>query len=121
MNDVDKNKIIVENCPNFYKIINYDYMPEDAFTDRLIKIYRSYIFSVNPLNVYELNRVKELDRVLSKYIDDNIFQRSLKNELVKVKFQSKENLLQNLINSILNIFEKYEEGQTRNIYISRWI
>ena len=46
---MDKNKAIIDNCPNFYKIINFDYFADDIFTDKLIKIYRMYIFSVNPL------------------------------------------------------------------------
>ena len=45
----------------------------------------------------------------------------MKYELLKVKITKDENLLQNLINSIIGIFEQFEEGKTRKIYISRWI
>ena len=45
----------------------------------------------------------------------------MKYELIQVKFTSKENMLINLVNSIIGIFEKYEEGSTRKIYIAKWI
>ena len=117
----NNNKLIIDSCPNFYKIVNFDYFQDDVFTDKLIKIYRMYIFSVNPLNKEELDKVKTIDKVLAKYIDDYIFRKTMKNELLQVRYSSKENLLQNLVNSIIGIFEKYEEGSTRNMYFAKWI
>ena len=118
---MDKNKAIIDNCPNFYKIINFDYFADDIFTDKLIKIYRMYIFSINPHDAEEIIKIKTLDEILAKYIDDYNFRKTMKVQLLQVSFKSKINLLQNLVNSIIGIFEKYEEGQTRNIYIARWI
>lgn len=118
---MDKNKIVIENCPNFYKIVNFDYFEDDNFTANLIKIYRDYIFSVDVLDNNSLNKVKQLDLALSKYIDDYIFRKTMKFELSQVRIESKEDLLSKLINAILGIFDKYEEGKTRNIYIARWI
>ena len=118
---MNNNKLIIDNCPNFYKIINFDYFQDDLFTDKLIKIYRMFIFSVNPLNTEDIKKVKTIDSILAKYIDDYSFRKTMKYELIQVKFKSKENMLQNLINSIIGIFEKYEEGSTRNIYIAKWI
>ena len=115
------NKQIIDNCPNFYKIINFDYFQDDLFTDKLIKVYRMFIFSVDPLNQEEIKKVRIIDKILAKYIDDYNFRKTMKHEVIQVKFKSKENMLQNLINSIIGIFEKYEEGSTRKIYIARWI
>ena len=89
--------------------------------DKLIKIYRMYIFSINPLDAEEIIKIKTLDEILAKYIDDYTFRKTMKYELLQVKFNNRANLLQNLVNSIIGIFEKYEEGQTRNIFIARWI
>lgn len=118
---MDKSKQIIENCPNFYKIVNFDYFEDDNFTASLIKIYRTYIFSIDPLNEEELNKVITLDKVLAKYIDDYIFRKTMKFELTQIKITNKDDLLQKLVNSILGIFEKFEEGRTRNIYIARWL
>ena len=118
---MNKNKLIIENCPNFYKIINFDYFEEDYFTANLIKIYRDFVFLIDPSSEVEITKVKEIDKILAKYIDDYIFRKEMKYELLKVKITKDENLLQNLINSIIGIFEQFEEGKTRKIYISRWI
>ncbi|MBR1416831.1 MAG: hypothetical protein IJ572_03340 [Bacilli bacterium] len=118
---MDKNKLIIEHCPNFYKIVNFDFFEDDNFTACLIKIYREYIFSVNILDNNELNRVVQIDKILAKYIDDYVFRKTMKYELSQIKFENRENILQKLVNSILGIFDKYEEGKTRNIYIARWI
>ena len=118
---MDKSKQIIENCPNFYKIVNFDYFEDDNFTASLIKIYRTFIFSVDPLNEVDLKKVVELDNVLAKYIDDYVFRKTMKFELTQIKITDRENLLNNLVNSILGIFEKFEEGRTRNIYIARWL
>src|SRR5574344_79329 len=101
---MDKNKIVIDNCPNFYKIINFDCFADDMFTDKLIKIYRMYIFSINPLNDEDLTKIKSLDEILAKYIDDYTFRKTMKYELLQVKFNNRANLLQNLVNSIIGIF-----------------
>ena len=118
---MNNSKQIIEHCPNFYKIVNFDYFEDDNLTAFLIKVYRQYIFSVSVLDESELKKVEKLDTVLAKYIDDYIFRKTMKFELTQIRFENRENLLQNIIKSIVGIFEKYEEGRTRNIYIARWI
>ena len=118
---MDNSKQIINHCPNFYKIVNFDYFEDDNFTACLIKIYREFIFSVNPLDTESIKKVEQIDMVLAKYIDDYIFRKTMKYELSQIKITDKSDLLQKLINSILGIFDKYEEGKTRNIYIARWI
>ena len=118
---MDNSKEILNHCPNFYKIVNFDFFEDDNFTASLIKIYREYIFSVNPLDTEKIKKVEQIDLVLAKYIDDYIFRKTMKYELSKIKIEDKTDLLQKLINSILGIFDKYEEGKTRNIYSARWI
>ena len=39
---------------------------------------------------------------------------------IKIK-QNTDNVLKVIIENIIKIFERYEEGFTRNIYFSRWI
>lgn len=117
---MEHNQLIIANCPNFYKIMNFDYYDDDTFTANLIDLYHKYIFSIK-LTETELNKVHELDTVIAKYIDDYNFRKTMKYELMQVKYDTKEDLLERLINSIIGIFEQFVEGQTRKIYISRWI
>ena len=39
-----KNKIILKHCPNFYKIINFEFLEEDSISAKLIGIYENFIF-----------------------------------------------------------------------------
>lgn len=41
---MNKNKLVLEMCPNFYRIINFEYFEEDLVSGKLIKIYEDFIF-----------------------------------------------------------------------------
>ncbi len=118
---MENNKQIIELCHNFYKIINYEYPIEDSITNKLIIIYERYIFSIDPNNKKEVAKVKEIDRIYGKYIDDYFFRKNLKKEIESVRASKEENLLKNIIDAIIRINQKFEDGITRNIYVSRWI
>lgn len=119
---MNKNKLVLDNCPNFYRIVNFDYFEDDYITDKLIKIYESFIFNIDIANVEEIKKVNKIDYVLGKYIDDYLFRRRMQTEIVNVKIKkSCTNVLHAIVESIITIFNRYEEETTRNIYISRWI
>ncbi len=117
---MNNNNEVLKYCPNYYNIVNFDFQEDDLVSDKLIKIYKSYIFSIDILNQEEVAKLQELDRVLSNYIHDYLFRSTLQKEIVTVKVK-RENILQNLVDSILKIFNNYEEYTTRKIYVSRWI
>ena len=116
-----KNKIILKHCPNFYKINNFEFEEEDYISLKLINIYSDYIFNIDENNVDELKKVEEIDMILSKYIDDYVFRKEIKNGLLSIKVKRGVNIVETIVNALLNLFEKYEEGYTRNIYFARWV
>ncbi len=119
---MNKNKIVISNCPNFYRIINFDYFEDDNVTEKLIKIYENYIFNIDIKNEDEMALMKKIDYVLGKYMDDYLFRHKMQVEIVKVKIKKTcTNILGAIVESIIAIFNRYEEETTRNIYISRWI
>ena len=61
---MNRNKIIIENCPNFYKIINFDYFEGDYFTINLINVYRKFIFQVDEINEENLAKIRKVDMIL---------------------------------------------------------
>lgn len=115
------NKQIVAMCPNFYKIINFEPMEGDNITEKLIKIYQEYIFKNTCLDKETIETIKQLDLIVGKYIDDYLFRKEFQKEIVKVKVAKNTNILKEIINSIIKIFNNYEEYTTRVIYISKWI
>ena len=38
-----KNKLILTHCPNFYKIINFEFSEDDKITAKLIELYKEFI------------------------------------------------------------------------------
>lgn len=117
-----KNKMVLNYCPNFHKIVNFDIDPEDRISSKLVSIYQDFIFNIDLANVEEIKLVQEIDNALSKYIDDYQFRKNLKESILKVKIKkSCTNVLRTIIESIVSIFNNYEEYTTRNVYIARWI
>ena len=119
--DMNDNKEVLKYCPNYYNIVNFDFSDNDVISEKLITIYRNYIFTVDLSNVEDVNRITELDRVLYNYIQDFLFRSTLQKEIITVKVKKDNNVLRSLVDVIIRIFTNYEEYTTRKIYISKWI
>ncbi len=117
-----RNKLIIKQCPNFYKIVNFEYLENDFISEKLIELYQEYIFRIDINNIEDINRIKVLDKVVARYIDDYYFRSEMKNSLPKIKInRNVPDLAKAIIENILKIFDIYEEGTTRKIRITRWI
>ena len=118
---MNRNKFILNNCPNFYKIKNYEYDEEDYISLKIIGIYEEYIFNIDEKNENDLEKVKELDSILNKYIDDYTFRKEIKKGLMNLKIKRGSNIVDIIIDSVISLYNNYEDGYTRNIYFARWI
>ena len=119
---MDRNKQILEFCPNFYKILEFTPYEDDKISGKLIKLYQKYIFEIDVNNEEDVESVKQLDHEISKYIDDYLFRKEMQKQIVNIKIRKDaKDILKEIIKSILKIFDNYEEYTTRVIYISRWI
>lgn len=122
VNSYKQNKQVLAYCPNYYKINSFEYYEDDNVSERLIKVYQAYIKSVDTNNKEQVNKLRMIDKILNKYIDDYNFRYELKRGIVSVKVRRDEkNLLEVLVNSIISLFDNYETTYTRTIYIARWI
>lgn len=116
------NKQILKHCPNFYKIINFNPLIEDTLTEKIIHMYKEYIFNIDLNNNDDIKCIKELDEAVAKYINDFSFRRQLQEEIVKVKVKTDcTDVLKFFVDQILKIFTNYQDVTTRVIYVSRWI
>lgn len=118
---MEKNDFIVSKCSHFHKIVNFDYSKDDIITDKIINIYRSFIFSSNPNNKEELNKVIKLDKVIYKYIEDFSFRKELQNRFKYYEIVTTTNIVNTLVDNIIKTYIEYKEGTTRRIYIAKWI
>ena len=118
---MNKNKFILSHCKNFYKIKNFEYDNNDYISDKLISIYEDYIFNIDEKNENDIKRIEQLDFILAKYVDDYTFRKELKNKVLNITVSKNGNVIESIVNSLIKLFENYEEGYTRNIYFARWI
>ena len=116
------NKQIIGLCPNFYKIIEFIPYEDDIISKKLIKLYQEYIFRIDINNPEDVESVINLDKVVSKYIDDYLFRKEMQNQIVQIRIKKDaKDILKEILHSIIKIFVNYEEYTTRDIYISKWI
>ena len=119
---MDKSKEVLKYCPNFYKIMEFESETEDGVTQKLINVYREYIFRVNLENQEDVELVKNVDDVYAKYIDDFNFRNTLKEKILQIKIlRDTKDVLKAFMLSVLEIFENYQSYTTRVICMSRWI
>ncbi len=122
MRKLIENKEVLKYCPHFSHIINFKYKADDLITDKLITVYRDFIFKADIHNEDDRIMVKDIDHVLNKYIDDFIFRKELKTEIVQIRIKkSCQDIIRAIVENILNIFNNYLYNTTRKIKIARWI
>ena len=122
MIDLNINKQIISYCPNFYKIIDFTPYEDDKISDKLIKLYQKYIFKIDINNEEDIESVRQLDKALNKYIDDYTFRKEMQKQIFSLRVRKDAvDMLKEIINYIIKIFDNYEEYTTRVIYISKWI
>lgn len=115
-------KEVIKLCPNYYSIVNTAIEETDRMSEKLIKIYEEYVFSVDLRKKDEVKKITRFDKILYEYFNDFRFKKELTTKLKNVKVKSTiKNVTEFVVNSIIEIFDEYLENYTRNIYIPRWI
>lgn len=116
------NKVVIKCCKEYYRIINEEFNELDYMSDKIIQIYQSYIFSIDVSNKKELKKVINFDKAVIRYFDDYEFKAILTKFLTSLKVpKTCSDVLSKIVDSILEEYEKYMDGFTRNLYIPRWI
>lgn len=118
---MDKNREVLKHCPHFYTIINFEYYSDDIVSEKLIDIYEKYIFSTDISVLENVNRIEKLDRILYKYINDYCFREQIRADILKIRVERGENLLDTIVSAIIRLFENYEKVCTRRVQMTRWI
>ena len=76
--DIQHVKKILETCPHYDMIVNYEYSYGDVLSKRLIDWYRDLIFSANGNDENQLLLIKALDKSLYLYVKDNKYKRGIR-------------------------------------------
>ncbi len=120
--DIQYVKKILENCPNYDKIVNYEYPYGDILSKKLIDWYRELIFSANGNNENQLMLIRALDRSLYLYIKDNRYKRGLR-KIVNIDELTFENkgIIKEVIKKLIDFTSSYEKKEVREVKVAKWL
>jgi hypothetical protein len=120
--DIGHVKTILDNCPNFYNIIHYEYPYGDMLSKKLIDWYRDLIFSASGNNENQLLLIKALDRSLYLYVRDNKYKRGLRKIITTddLTFENKD-LIKEVIKRLIEFTNNYEKKEVREVSVSKWL
>ena len=115
------NKIL-SNCPNYDKIVNYEYEYGDTLSSKLIDWYRELIFSCDGENINQLRIIYQIDHSLSMYVEDSQYKRGLSKILSKDEVDLNNSvLIQNVIKKIIEITNQYERDEILELVNNKWL
>mgnify|MGYP004508898281 FL=1 len=115
------NKIL-SNCPNYDKIVNYEYEYGDTLSSKLIDWYRELIFSCDGENVNQLRIIYQIDHSLSMYVDDSQYKRGLSKILSKDEVDLNNSvLIQSVIKKIIEFTNQYERDEILELVSNKWL
>lgn len=115
------NKIL-SNCPNYDKIVNYEYEYGDILSSKLIDWYRELIFSCDGENTNQLRIIYQIDHSLSLYVEDSLYKRGLSKILSMDDVSLDDSfLIQNVIEKIINFTNQYERDEILELVNNKWL
>ncbi len=115
------NKIL-SNCPNYDKIVNYDYEYGDTLSSKLIDWYRELVFSCDGENANQLSIIYQIDRSLSLYVEDNQYKRGLSQVITKDDIDlNNSDLIKKVIRKIIEFTNKYENEEILELVNNKWL
>ena len=120
--DIQHFKKILENCPHYDMIVNYEYPYGDVLSKRLIDWYRDLIFSANGNDENQLLLIKALDKSLYLYVKDNKYKRGIRKiiDVSELGFNDKS-VIKETIKKLIEFTNNYEKKEIRELSISRWL
>ena len=120
--DISHVKKILENCPNFDKIIHYEYPYGDVLSQKLIDWYRDLIFSANGNNESQLMLIKALDKSLYLYVRDNKYKRGIRKIITTDELNlTDKDLIKDVIKKLITFTTSYENKEVRDVSVSKWL
>lgn len=113
--DVTNVKKILKCCPYYDDIINSDVIYEDELSIDLIDWYKDLIFSCNGDNEEDIKVVRDIDRCMYLYINDNKYRKELR-KIIDLSLSNDK-----IIDSILKYTSKYEDNEILYITSTKWL
>lgn len=118
--DVTNVKKILKCCPYYDDIINSDIIYNDDISIDLIEWYKDIIFSCNGDNEEDIKLIRDIDRCMYIYVNDNKYKKELKNKIINKNIDLKDDY-KIVIDKIFKYTEEYEEKELLYITSTKWL
>ena len=120
--DVINVKKILQTCPHYDEVIEFEFDYNDEITIDLIDWYKDLIFSCDADDKNETEIIKMIDNSMYMYVNDHKYRNGLK-KIISVNDidLNSEKKIRKLIKKILDYTNKYENIEILNVKSSRWI
>lgn len=120
--DIVNVKKILDTCPHYDEIINFDFDYSDELTIDLIDWYKDLIFSCDGTDDNETRIIKMIDNSMYMYVNDHKYRRGLSKVISCRDIDlNSEKSIRKLIKKILDYTNRYENIEILNVTSSRWI
>lgn len=120
--DTINAKKILETCPHYDEIINFDFDYDDEITIDLIDWYKDLIFSCDGDDESETKIIKMIDNSMYMYVNDYRYRKGLAKIISPRDIDlNSDKSIKKLIKKILDYTNKYENIEVLSVISSRWI
>lgn len=120
--DTINAKKILETCPHYDEIINFDFDYDDEITIDLIDWYKDLIFSCDGDDESETKIIKMIDNSMYMYVNDYRYRKGLAKIISPRDIDlNSDKSIKKLIKKILDYTNKYENVEVLSVISSRWI
>lgn len=120
--DTTNAKKILETCPHYDEIINFDFDYDDEITIDLIDWYKDLIFSCDGDDESETKIIKMIDNSMYMYVNDYRYRKGLAKIISPRDIDlNSDKSIKKLIKKILDYTNKYENIEVLSVISSRWI
>lgn len=106
---------LMQRCPNYNRIINYNYMESDLLTHQLINLYQEYILSTN-MTECELITCEIYDNIIKEYLDNRKFHNFIKKHYENGHF---EDFI--MKDKIIELYDQYQNEHLRLVEETKWL
>lgn len=104
---------VMKYAVNYDKVVNFIYDNDDFITDKIINYYKNYIFNNVPKEHY---KVKTLDMIINKFLNDIYF-----NDYIKNNLDSDTDYYYDLDYVLSKLYKEYMIKEDRRIAIHKWL
>lgn len=120
--DIVNVKKILNICPHYDDIINYEFDYDDEITIDLIDWYKELIFSCDGDDDNETKIIGMIDNSMYMYVNDYKYRKGLC-KIISVKDidLNSDKSIRRLIKKILDYTNGYESNKILNVTSSRWL